>query len=105
MAKFKTYKICPECHFVFENPDKEEACMCLPEGKTCNDCAHYARCKGLGVIRQEPQRACDWWPIRFVQAKQCRVCGCSEYNACPGGCYWVEEDLCSQCVGKEGADQ
>jgi len=72
MAKFKTYKICPECHFVFENPDKEEACMCLPEGKTCNDCAHYARCKGLGVIRQEPQRACDWWPIRFVQAKQCK---------------------------------
>lgn len=28
----------------------------------------------------------------------CRVCGCTEDNACPGGCYWVEPDLCSACV-------
>lgn len=27
----------------------------------------------------------------------CRVCGCTWYNACPGGCYWVENDLCSEC--------
>lgn len=27
----------------------------------------------------------------------CRVCGCSEWEPCPGGCYWVEEDLCSAC--------
>jgi hypothetical protein len=32
----------------------------------------------------------------------CRVCGCSEFNACPGGCAWVEEDLCSTCVGGGG---
>jgi len=25
------------------------------------------------------------------------VCGCTENEACPGGCYWVEFDLCSQC--------
>jgi hypothetical protein len=25
----------------------------------------------------------------------CRVCGCSEDNACDGGCTWVAEDLCS----------
>lgn len=25
----------------------------------------------------------------------CRVCGCTEDNACPGGCRWVENDLCS----------
>lgn len=31
----------------------------------------------------------------------CRVCGCSEFNACEGGCCWVEEDLCSACVGKD----
>jgi len=30
----------------------------------------------------------------------CRVCGCSEFNACPGGCSWVDKDLCSACVGK-----
>lgn len=22
-------------------------------------------------------------------------------RACPGGCWWVEQDLCSACVGKE----
>jgi len=29
----------------------------------------------------------------------CRVCGCTQYNACEGGCYWVEPDLCSKCAG------
>lgn len=27
----------------------------------------------------------------------CRVCGCSEFNVCDGGCCWVGEDLCSAC--------
>lgn len=33
----------------------------------------------------------------------CRVCGCTDDNACPGGCYWVKPDLCSACAqaGKE----
>ena len=31
--------------------------------------------------------------------QRCRVCGCTDCNACPGGCYWVEADLCSACVG------
>lgn len=33
--------------------------------------------------------------------QKCRVCGCTWNNACPGGCYWVEEDLCSQCRDKQ----
>ena len=32
----------------------------------------------------------------------CRVCGCSNEDPCEGGCQWVEEDLCSACVGEEG---
>lgn len=28
---------------------------------------------------------------------RCRICGCTNYRACLGGCYWVEPDLCSQC--------
>lgn len=32
--------------------------------------------------------------------RACRVCGCTDDRACPGGCYWVEPDLCSQCAGK-----
>jgi len=29
--------------------------------------------------------------------RKCKVCGCTQNNACPGGCYWVEDDLCSAC--------
>lgn len=36
--------------------------------------------------------------------ESCRVCGCTWNNACSGGCYWVEEDLCSQCVQYAGPD-
>ena len=32
------------------------------------------------------------------EKRKCRVCGCTWNNACPGGCYWVEWDLCSKCV-------
>ena len=35
----------------------------------------------------------------------CRVCGCTEHNACPDGCWWIEEDLCSNCEGLEAAPQ
>ena len=30
---------------------------------------------------------------------KCRICGCTEARACPGGCYWFEPDLCSRCAG------
>ena len=35
--------------------------------------------------------------FRFLKEKQCRVCGCTDFEACPGGCYWVQDDLCSEC--------
>lgn len=33
------------------------------------------------------------------KAGVCRVCGCTDDRACPGGCHWVEPDLCSSCEG------
>lgn len=33
--------------------------------------------------------------------RKCHVCGCTFNNPCEGGCYWVEEDLCSKCAEKE----
>lgn len=36
-------------------------------------------------------------PEVYEEAK-CRVCGCTDDQACVGGCYWVEPDLCSQCA-------
>lgn len=35
---------------------------------------------------------------------QCKVCGCTEADGCDNGCYWVEENLCSNCVEKEVQD-
>lgn len=34
---------------------------------------------------------------------QCRVCGCTDNDACEDGCSWVEPDLCSSCVEAEAA--
>jgi hypothetical protein len=28
----------------------------------------------------------------------CACCGCSESRACPGGCVWATDNLCSRCV-------
>jgi hypothetical protein len=30
----------------------------------------------------------------------CRLCGCTDERACPGGCHWVnrEHTLCSDCI-------
>lgn len=29
--------------------------------------------------------------------RTCRVCGCTDGRACPSGCMWVQDDLCSSC--------
>lgn len=36
--------------------------------------------------------------------RRCRVCGCTDYNACICGCFWVADDLCSACLEKGGDD-
>jgi hypothetical protein len=32
--------------------------------------------------------------------EKCKICGCTDTNACEGGCYWVAEELCSKCLDK-----
>jgi hypothetical protein len=34
----------------------------------------------------------------------CRACGCTDDHACKGGCFWVEDDLCSRCAALEISD-
>ncbi|TGW16874.1 helix-turn-helix domain-containing protein [Stenotrophomonas maltophilia] len=29
--------------------------------------------------------------------RRCRICGCTELQACRGGCSWIDKDLCSSC--------
>ncbi|SNS15866.1 PRTRC system protein E [Humidesulfovibrio mexicanus] len=35
-------------------------------------------------------------------ARTCRKCGCTDDQACSGGCSWVEPDLCSACAETGG---
>lgn len=32
------------------------------------------------------------------KVQQCRICACTQENACPGGCSWVDASLCDRCV-------
>lgn len=36
-------------------------------------------------------------PHGMPDDRYCHVCGCSEADACEGGCRWVERELCSAC--------
>lgn len=38
---------------------------------------------------------------RPPEERVCRICECTDLDPCEGGCCWVEEDLCSQCVGAD----
>jgi hypothetical protein len=39
------------------------------------------------------------------EEQKCRICGCTDNKACEGGCSWVEPDLCSACLIKEGTGE
>ncbi|MFP4538718.1 MAG: hypothetical protein ACLFPA_10500 [Dichotomicrobium sp.] len=39
-------------------------------------------------------------PIPSRLGPVCRVCGCTEHDACPEGCGWAEADLCTSCAGQ-----
>jgi hypothetical protein len=38
---------------------------------------------------------------RNKDTRKCRVCGCTDDMACPGGCFWIEPNLCSACATPE----
>lgn len=41
--------------------------------------------------------------IRFQDIpRTCRQCGCTDTQACEGGCSWVAADLCSACQERQG---
>lgn len=35
----------------------------------------------------------------LAAARACRFCGCTETRACPGGCSWAFDDVCTACLG------
>lgn len=52
----------------------------------------------MGNFENGIERLIEKDSIFDEDTRKCRICGCSDYNACPGGCYWVEIDLCSCCT-------
>lgn len=70
---------------------------------------------GLGLTTVTGVAALTWFAERGVgpdivdalsaALPSCRQCGCTDGLACPGGCSWVEPDLCSACAsaGPESA--
>lgn len=46
---------------------------------------------------------CGWCAGKLTDTSEwvCRECGCTDDHACPGGCFWVEKDLCSACVDED----
>lgn len=38
-----------------------------------------------------------------MTVRSCKACGCTQDNACEGGCWWVAPDLCSNCEGRLNA--
>jgi hypothetical protein len=45
-----------------------------------------------------PSRAAASRHARDYLNRRCRNCGCTLTHACPGGCYWLEPNLCSACA-------
>lgn len=56
---------------------------------------------GAGLTGQQVRNQFD-----ALAVPTCRVCGCDDDHACPGGCRWTEADLCSACAAPDpsGAD-
>lgn len=61
-----------------------------------------------GILRTQPvfepaspEEALELMRQTLPTMRKCRVCGCDDFHACPGGCSWAEPDLCSTCAGKD----
>lgn len=36
-----------------------------------------------------------------VAVRQCRICGCTDDEACTGGCSWSQPEICSTCAARQ----
>lgn len=80
------------------------ACRILEDTMDCPaaDCGYaWPECYG----ERDECGAVDRWECwqrylleRAENEAVCRVCGCTQDNACKGGCSWIEPDLCSSCA-------
>lgn len=81
----------------------------VPGPETCPSCGGTVQvlAEGEGVWRgaYECQAGECGLRINGFGEVMCRRCGCTETRACEDGCFWVEEDLCSQCHAQDIEDE
>jgi DNA-binding XRE family transcriptional regulator len=52
-------------------------------------------------------RICQWFGdsveafVIDTDDHVCHKCGCTDFFACENGCYWVSDNLCSECAKAE----
>jgi|ERR1039458_4754818 hypothetical protein len=56
--------------------------------------------KFIVVYEQETEDAEVTAHVFNIADRKCAACGCTEQKACPGGCEWVDWDLCTACNAK-----
>lgn len=73
----------------------DEAWKLFDVEKSCEQVAtlyKQARQRNIGIISVTQKGT-----TKLLKVRKCRQCGCTDLRACPGGCAWVTEDLCSRC--------
>ncbi len=93
--------------------DMEEHLMSEPEDPMTVGCLYPTECVMSGPhtkaecytpIMADPflgSMPMDYVPTGSAldDVPRCQACGCTDFEACPGGCIWATPDLCSRCVG------
>lgn len=73
----------------------------LLQGSSLGDAALYVDCDVHGNQPLDPfTEECIECESNMARATgdACRRCGCTDEEACAGGCFWVEPGLCSACA-------
>lgn len=96
---------CPRCgHYRMDKNPVRNALSRRANVYICSECGREEAL--LDMAGKEPLPLNQWGMVMGFDAgedgqynqRKCRVCGCTDFHACPGGCYWVEDDLCSRCA-------
>jgi len=92
-----------------DSDEDEGGCMDYVSCPHFDECEHIAqKCKHQRDEDDKPPccfecddlEGCDE-RCKLYGIRTCRECGCTDDDACEGGCSWVEDDLCSACAEKE----
>ena len=101
---------CPRCgHDCMDKNPVRNALSRRVDVYICNECGREEAI--LDMLGKEPLPLNQWAMVlgfdnegeddnQLFDERRCHVCGCTWDNACEGGCYWVEDDLCSKCAEK-----